>query len=91
MEVAKVSGPRYLDHARNGDVNEPNVLNQNTMTAAEESAWNHCVSVLLSKPILALEFSRLKMHVEAPTVVVPPSKRPEVGESSARFGRPFFF
>lgn len=35
---------------------------------------NLTVSVLLSKPILALEFNCLKMQVEAPTVVSPCSK-----------------
>lgn len=73
MEVAKISGPRHLDHARSCDENEPSDLNQNTMSVAEENAWNQSISLLLSKPILALEFSPLKMQVDAPTVVVPPS------------------
>lgn len=34
------------------------------------------ISVLLSKPILALEFNCLKMKVEAPTVVTNHSKNP---------------
>ncbi|XP_051122083.1 protein NEOXANTHIN-DEFICIENT 1 isoform X2 [Andrographis paniculata] len=30
---------------------------------------NHCISIMLSKPILALKFNRLKMTVEAPSIV----------------------
>lgn len=33
--------------------------------------WNRCISVLLSKPILALKFNMLKMEVHAPSVVIP--------------------
>ena len=89
VEMAKISGP--IDHARSSDNNEPSDINQNTrVSAAEENAWNQSISVLLSKPILALEFNLLKMQVEAPTVMVPRSNKPEVGNGRSRF-RPFFF
>ena len=91
METAKISGPEHLDHARTSDDNEPSGKNQKTrVSAAEENAWNQSISVLLSKPILALEFSILKMQVGAPTVMAPHSNKPEVGDGRNRF-RPFFF
>lgn len=34
--------------------NEPSDLNHKTMSVAEENAWNQSISLLLSKPILAL-------------------------------------
>lgn len=35
----------------------------------EDKKWNHSVSVLLAKPILALEFRQLRMQVEGPTTL----------------------
>jgi len=78
VETAKISGPS--ERARSSDGNEPSDINQNIrVSAAEENGWNQSISVPLSKPIFALEFSLLKMQVEAPTVVVPHSNKPEVG------------
>lgn len=91
MNTAKISGPGPLDGAKSCDENEPGDENQRAkLSAAEENAMNQCISVLLSKPILALQFNLLKMQVEAPTVVDPHSKKPEVGDSRTGF-RPFFF
>ncbi|XP_062205682.1 protein NEOXANTHIN-DEFICIENT 1-like isoform X2 [Phragmites australis] len=48
---------------------------------ADSDAQNQSISVLLSRPIFALEFNSLKMHVDAPKIFVPHSKK-EVGISS---------
>ncbi|KAF0930990.1 hypothetical protein E2562_038555 [Oryza meyeriana var. granulata] len=48
---------------------------------AELDAQKQTVLVLLSKPILALEFNSLQMNVDAPKIVVPHSKK-EVRYSS---------
>ncbi|ONK74753.1 uncharacterized protein A4U43_C03F9800 [Asparagus officinalis] len=82
VNTAKISGPGPLDGANSWDENEPGDENQLTeLSAAEENEVDQCISVLLSKPILALQFNLLKMQVEAPTVVDPHSKKPEVGDS----------
>ncbi|XP_020580919.1 protein NEOXANTHIN-DEFICIENT 1 isoform X2 [Phalaenopsis equestris] len=67
--VAKVSGPGAN---KSDDDDKPCVdrLNNNTLT--ENKNWNRCISILLSKPVLALEFNFLKMRVNAPTVVASP-------------------
>ncbi|KAJ1294963.1 hypothetical protein BS78_01G186900 [Paspalum vaginatum] len=44
----------------------------------DSDAQTQCISVLLSRPIFALEFSSLRMHVDAPKIVVPHRKK-EVG------------
>ncbi|XP_015691302.1 protein NEOXANTHIN-DEFICIENT 1 isoform X2 [Oryza brachyantha] len=49
---------------------------------AEPDAQEQVVLVLLSKPILALEFNSLQMQVDAPKVVVPCSNKKEVRYSS---------
>ncbi|RCV42283.1 hypothetical protein SEVIR_9G202800v4 [Setaria viridis] len=51
-------------------------------TLADSYAQSQSISVLLSKPIFALEFSSLRMHVDAPKIVVPHCKKEEVGYSS---------
>jgi hypothetical protein len=51
-------------------------------TIAESDAQKQSVLVLLSRPILALEFSSLLMHVDAPKVVAPHPKKKEVRYSS---------
>lgn len=74
VEAAKVSGPMKVNFTKPSDDDELSENNSDTtLSAAEEDEWNRSISVLLSKPILALEFSHLKMQVEAPTVVVPHS------------------
>ncbi|XP_062201019.1 protein NEOXANTHIN-DEFICIENT 1-like isoform X2 [Phragmites australis] len=42
---------------------------------ADSDAQNQSISVLLSRPIFALEFSSLRMHVDAPKIVVPHCKK----------------
>lgn len=49
---------------------------------AESDLQNQSILVLLSRPILTLEFNSLRMHVDAPKIVVPQSKKKEVGYSS---------
>ena len=49
---------------------------------AESDAQKQSVLVLLSRPILALQFSSLLMHVDAPKIVAPDPKKKEVGYSS---------
>ncbi|KAG8087868.1 hypothetical protein GUJ93_ZPchr0010g9287 [Zizania palustris] len=49
---------------------------------AEPDAEIQSVLVLLPKPILALEFNSLQMHVDAPKNAVPRSKKKEVRYSS---------
>lgn len=56
MPPAKVSGPSAPN--KDGEI-----------TTELDYERNLCMSVMLSKPILALEFNCLKMKVEAPTVV----------------------
>ncbi|XP_078161670.1 protein NEOXANTHIN-DEFICIENT 1 isoform X2 [Carex rostrata] len=50
----------------------------NSDQLSEEEAQTRSISVLLSKPILALKFSFLKMWVGAPKIVVPMSRKNEV-------------
>ncbi|KAM0915517.1 hypothetical protein ACQ4PT_010783 [Festuca glaucescens] len=55
---------------------------KNGSVVAESDAQRQSVLVLLSRPILALEFSSLLMHVDAPKTVAPHSKRKSVRYSS---------
>ncbi|KAK8519159.1 hypothetical protein V6N13_017600 [Hibiscus sabdariffa] len=62
---AKISGPSPLKKERNSDL-------ESTEFTAEEAADNGrnlSISVMLSKPILALEFNCLEMQVEAPIIL----------------------
>ncbi|KAL5979409.1 hypothetical protein ACLOJK_019307 [Asimina triloba] len=71
VEPAKISGPaNSLQCGQDKPSNDPN-LNASNLTGAvaENDALQQSISVLLSKPILALQFNFLKMRVEAPTVV----------------------
>lgn len=68
VSPAKVSGPHAVDSEEENHsgfessaCNLENGVNQNKRSL--------CLSVMLSKPILALQFNSLKMKVEAPTVV----------------------
>lgn len=76
MKPAVVSGPSpklYHDGAHYSDQRGCNTMDS---TAKEhiDNGQNLIMSVMLSKPILALEFNCLKMQVEAPTVVSPSSR-----------------
>ncbi|PKU70444.1 hypothetical protein MA16_Dca013480 [Dendrobium catenatum] len=74
--AAKVSGP-----TSNYGEDEPDVDCLNNSKLTEDKTLNQCISILLSKPVLALEFNFLKMQVNAPTLVVSHSKN-NVAEDS---------
>lgn len=81
VEAAKISGPMKVNFTKSSDDDELSDNNLNsTVSTAEEDEWTRSISVLLSKPILALEFSQLKMQVEAPTIVVPHSNYTDLGD-----------
>ncbi|XP_020706062.1 protein NEOXANTHIN-DEFICIENT 1 isoform X2 [Dendrobium catenatum] len=77
--AAKVSGP-----TSNYGEDEPDVDCLNNSKLTEDKTLNQCISILLSKPVLALEFNFLKMQVNAPTLVVSHSKN-NVAEDSGVF------
>lgn len=83
VKAAKVSSPATKDTHKHSRDAHSDYSNQDTSLLAEDNAWNRSISVLLSKPILALEFNLLKMQVEAPKFVVPDSKKSQVRYSSA--------
>lgn len=81
VEAAKISGPMKVNFTKSSDDDELSDNNLNTtVSTAEEDEWTRSISVLLSKPILALEFSQLKMQVEAPTIVVPRINYTDLGD-----------
>ncbi|PWZ54663.1 Protein NEOXANTHIN-DEFICIENT 1 [Zea mays] len=59
------------------------VSSSGSSVAADLDARSHSISVLLSRPIFALEFSSLRMHVDAPRTVVPHRDEKKVGYSSS--------
>lgn len=59
------------------------VSSSGSSVAADLDARSHSISVLLSRPIFALEFSSLRMHVDAPRTVVPHRDDKKVGYSSS--------
>ncbi|XP_058102973.1 protein NEOXANTHIN-DEFICIENT 1 isoform X5 [Magnolia sinica] len=72
VEPAKISGPTTAlqsDEGRSFD--EPSFNSNDDLrdVFAENDSLNRSISVLLSKPIFALEFNSLKMQVDAPTIV----------------------
>ncbi|KAM0943845.1 putative protein NEOXANTHIN-DEFICIENT 1 [Dioscorea sansibarensis] len=73
VEAAKVSGPPRRGANEDSDDVNINTDNLGMKKHEEDETWRRSIAVLLSKPILALEFNLLKMHVEAPTMVVPSS------------------
>lgn len=79
VKPARIWNPKTteLQECSDGKINSvgSNVL-------ADSDAQSQSISVLLSKPIFALEFSSLRMHVDAPKIVVPHCKKKEVGFSS---------
>ncbi|MCE2055309.1 Protein NEOXANTHIN-DEFICIENT 1 [Datura stramonium] len=66
VKPAKVSGPSALDADKE---NSSEDQRSNVESAPTGTKRNFSISVMLSKPILALEFNHLKMRVEAPTTV----------------------
>lgn len=76
MKPAVVSGPTPIPYHDRVHYSEQSRCNTMDPTAKEhiDNGQNLIMSVMLSKPILALEFNCLKMQVEAPTVVSPSSR-----------------
>ncbi|KAF8390734.1 hypothetical protein HHK36_025261 [Tetracentron sinense] len=76
VKPVKVSGPTPAQKIgdTSSDPQYVNSVETANGVVGEDDARNRSISVLLSKPILALEFNRLKMHVEAPIVVPDCSK-----------------
>ncbi|XVE92651.1 hypothetical protein REPUB_Repub01dG0117400 [Reevesia pubescens] len=65
VRPAKVSGPLPLKNKRGSNSNTTD------LTAEElvDNGRNLCISVMLSKPIIALEFNCMDMQVEAPIIL----------------------
>ncbi|KAF2914248.1 hypothetical protein DAI22_10g147900 [Oryza sativa Japonica Group] len=79
VRPAKIWRPRITEPQECPD---GNISSKGSEVLAEPDAQKHTVMVLLSKPILALEFNSLEMHVDAPKIVIPHSKKKEVRYSS---------
>ncbi|RLN17450.1 uncharacterized protein C2845_PM02G10370 [Panicum miliaceum] len=77
VKPARIWNPRTSEPQECSD-GKINSVGSNVL--ADSDAQSQSISVLLSKPIFALEFSSLRMHVDAPKIVVPQCK--EVGYSS---------
>ncbi|XP_077227595.1 protein NEOXANTHIN-DEFICIENT 1 [Tasmannia lanceolata] len=78
VEPAKISGPNTTPR-NDQDISpiNPDFYSSDLTNGAspENNVLKRTISVLLSKPILALEFNSLKMQVEAPSVVTLTSKK----------------
>lgn len=76
MQPAEVSGPTPIPCSDREHYSQKLRCVTMDSTAKEhiDNGENISIAVMLSKPILALEFSCLKMQVEAPTVVSPCSR-----------------
>ena len=79
VKPARIWNPRTSEPQECSD-GKINSMGSNVL--ADSVAQSQSISVLLSKPIFALEFSSLRMHVDAPKIVVPQCKKKEVGYSS---------
>uniref|UniRef100_A0A5B7A846 Uncharacterized protein n=1 Tax=Davidia involucrata TaxID=16924 RepID=A0A5B7A846_DAVIN len=76
VQPAEVSGPSLppkIDTEKSSECQSFDITDTTTREVRENER-NLSISVMLSKPILALEFNCLKMQVEAPIVVSPCSK-----------------
>ncbi|KAL6493081.1 Protein NEOXANTHIN-DEFICIENT 1 [Orobanche gracilis] len=62
VSPAKVLGPSYVDGSEN-------ISFETQCRDTNDIKRDLSISVMLSKPILALEFNCLKMKVDAPTIV----------------------
>ncbi|PIA26091.1 hypothetical protein AQUCO_10000033v1 [Aquilegia coerulea] len=77
VKTAKVSGPISTatdDGEKSSDQQSSISTSSPFIGLSESETRQRSLSVLLSKPLLALQFSFLRMQVEAPTVVVCRSK-----------------
>ncbi|PHT32145.1 hypothetical protein CQW23_28482 [Capsicum baccatum] len=69
VQPANVLGPSALDADKENSSEDHSSHGESIGRAPTGTMRNFSISVLLSKPILALEFNHLKMRVEAPTIV----------------------
>ncbi|CAM0956604.1 unnamed protein product [Alopecurus aequalis] len=69
----RTAEPQECSDGKNGSAGAARV--------ADSDAQNQSVLVLLSRPILALQFSSLLMHVDAPKIVAPDGPDPKKKES----------
>lgn len=71
VKPVRVSRPSPVPKKETEQSSAHKITDSVELTTAKhiEDARNLSISVMLSKPILALEFNCLKMQVEAPTVV----------------------
>ncbi|RWW02335.1 hypothetical protein GW17_00034585 [Ensete ventricosum] len=74
VEAVKISRPRTTQLNKFPNVTEVKKMNFDDRLTTENEERERSIAVLLSKPILALEFSLLKMQVEAPTDVTTQSR-----------------
>ncbi|KAG2537195.1 hypothetical protein PVAP13_9NG255200 [Panicum virgatum] len=74
VKPARIWNPRSSEQQECSD-GEINSVGSNVL--ADSDAQSRSISVLLSKPIFAMEFSSLRMHVDAPKIVVPQCKKKE--------------
>ncbi|URE35592.1 hypothetical protein MUK42_07678 [Musa troglodytarum] len=74
VEAVKISRPRTIELNKFPDVTEVKKINFDGRLTTKNEERECSIAVLLSKPILALEFSLLKMQVEAPTDVTTQSR-----------------
>lgn len=74
VQPAKVLGPSELDADKENSYEDQNSNVESVSRAPTGTKRNFSISVMLSKPILALEFNHLKMRVEAPTTVTASSQ-----------------
>ncbi|KAM3289954.1 protein NEOXANTHIN-DEFICIENT 1 [Capsicum chacoense] len=74
VQPANVLGPSALDADKENSSEDHSSHGESIGRAPTGTKRNFSISVLLSKPILALEFNHLKMRVEAPTIVAASSQ-----------------
>uniref|UniRef100_A0ACD5TNW8 Uncharacterized protein n=1 Tax=Avena sativa TaxID=4498 RepID=A0ACD5TNW8_AVESA len=79
VSPAKIWSPRTTEPKGSSDSKNGSARSDDV---AESDTQRQSVLVLLSRPILALEFSSLLMHVDAPKIVAPHPKKKEVRYSS---------
>ncbi|WOL15131.1 protein NEOXANTHIN-DEFICIENT 1-like isoform X2 [Canna indica] len=81
VKAAKISRPINTQHDNSSDAIEASERNLGDRLTTEDEARNQSISILLSKPIMALEFNLLRMQVEAPKIVSTQSrpKKNQVG------------
>lgn len=69
MHPAKVSGPSPVSTNENEQSSDSHCYHTQNQKEITDNVQNLTRAVMLSKPILALEFSSMKMQVEAPVVI----------------------